>query len=80
MQIVVIYKHHHLEKESVLAISISSVAVALIFLSIFVGWIFWRRNQNDPACKNGQGLGIAFVETHFVVPSSLLIAVFISFS
>ncbi|XP_020265697.1 probable receptor-like protein kinase At1g80640 [Asparagus officinalis] len=55
MQILVIYEHHHLEKQLVLAIVLSSVAVALIFLSIFVVWIFWRRNQNDPEKKTAQG-------------------------
>ncbi|KAJ6826519.1 centromere-associated protein E isoform X1 [Iris pallida] len=55
MQMVVVYEHHHMDKELSMAIALSSVAAALVILSILLACIFWQRNRKDPNSKSGQG-------------------------
>ncbi|KAJ6804019.1 putative receptor-like protein kinase [Iris pallida] len=55
MQMVVVYEHHHMDKELAMAIALSSVAAALVILSFVLACIFWQRNRKDPDPKSGQG-------------------------
>ncbi|PKA62457.1 putative receptor-like protein kinase [Apostasia shenzhenica] len=56
MQIAVAVRHHHLNKDLIIALSLATTAITVIICTIFA-WIFWRRNRRDPGSKDAQSYG-----------------------
>lgn len=56
IQTIIVYKHHHLGKEVIMAIALSLAAFALIVVSVVITCFLWRHNQYNANCKKNKSL------------------------
>ncbi|KAI0492310.1 hypothetical protein KFK09_026581 [Dendrobium nobile] len=60
MKVIVVVQHHHLNKELILAISFSSIAISAIVISIIFFWIIWQRNHLVQGFKDQNYVGVDY--------------------
>ncbi|KAJ4798967.1 Protein kinase superfamily protein [Rhynchospora pubera] len=59
VQEIIVERRHHFHKELLIAIILTSIAIAMIILSTTCAWILWRKSHENPYLKDKQSSEIA---------------------